>query len=283
MRDYLLSILLGVIEGLTEFLPVSSTAHLRIAEALCGINLNDPFWKMYTIVIQLGAIISVLVYFRQRIMQFARTFPKGINGDRTIITHPASLVMIAFFVTALPTLVMKKLHIIDKNLESMWVIGMSLMVGGVVMWMVDWIFTRPRTIDMERMGLGQAIWIGAAQILAAVFPGTSRSMATIAAGQVAGMSREAALEFSFFLCIPTMVAATGLELLQAILGKSTGGHFVMSAHLWGVLLVGFVVSFIVALAVIAWFMHWVKKHGFVPFAIYRLVLGLAVLIWLKNP
>jgi undecaprenyl-diphosphatase len=261
VQDYLLSILFGVIEGLTEFLPVSSTAHIRIGEALCGISLDDPYWKMYSILIQLGAIFSVVVYFRGRIAQFLRTFPKGKNGDRNIVTHPVSLVMIAFVVTALPTFVLKKAHVIDKNLESLWVIGTALMLGGVIMWGVDWMCRRPRTTEMERMGLGQAIWIGAAQILSAVFPGTSRSMSTIAAGQVGGMSREAALEFSFFLCIPTMFAATGYELLEAVRGKTTGGHLVITSHQWGVLLVGFIVSFVVALAVIAWFMHWVRKHG----------------------
>ncbi len=283
MRDYLLSILFGVIEGLTEFLPVSSTAHIRIAEAICGITLDDPYWKMYAIVIQLGAILSVLVYFRNRILQFARTFPRGRNGEKTLLTHPASLVIIAFVVTAVPALILEKAHVIDENLESLTVIGLSLVIGGIVMWVVDWYFTRPRTTDMEQMSLAQAIWIGAAQILAAVFPGVSRSMSTIAAGQVARMSRESALEFSFFLSIPTMVVATGYELLKAVTGNSAGGALTMSAHQWGVLIVGFVVSFFVAWAVIAWFMHWVRKHGFVPFAIYRLVIGVGVLIWARNP
>lgn len=283
MNEYLLSVLFGVIEGLTEFLPVSSTAHIRIAEAACGIDLEDPYWKMYAIVIQLGAILSVVAYFQKRILQFAHTFPKGRNGDRNIFTHPASLAMIAFVVTAGPTFLLKKIGVIDDNLESLWMIGTSLMVGGVIMWGVDWVFTRPRTTEMDRMGLGQAIWIGAAQILAAAFPGASRSMTTIAAGQVAGMSRESALEFSFFLSIPTMFAATGYELLKAIAGNGEGGRLVVSTHQWGVLIVGFLVSFLVALAVIAWFMHWVRKHGFVPFAVYRLVLGVGVLIWARNP
>src|SRR5215467_15136978 len=99
MYDYLLSVFLGIVEGLTEFLPVSSTAHLRIAEALLQINLHDGFWKMYTIVIQLGAILALPVYFRHRIMQFLRTFPRGERGDRTVFTHPLSLTLIAFVVT----------------------------------------------------------------------------------------------------------------------------------------------------------------------------------------
>jgi undecaprenyl-diphosphatase len=207
MSDYLLSVFLGIVEGVTEFLPVSSTAHLRICEAFLHIDLHDGFWKMYTIVIQLGAILALPVYFWERIVQFVRTFPRGQRGDRTIFTHPLSLTMIAFVVTAVPAWALAK--VIGKNLESLWVMAMALVIGGIIMWIVDAVFTRPRTTHMEEMTLPQAVWIGAAQILSAVFPGTSRSMSTIAAGQIAGMSRSAALEFSFFLSMPTMAAATG--------------------------------------------------------------------------
>src|SRR5207253_5847682 len=192
MPDFLLSAVLGVVEGLTEFLPVSSTAHLRIVEALLRIDLHDGFWKMYTIVIQLGAILALPVYFRERIMQFIRTFPKGERGDRTIFTHPLSLTAIAFVVTAVPAWALTKQ--IGKNLESLWVMALALLIGGIVMWIIDVIFARPRVTHMEEMSLPEAIWIGAAQILSAVFPGTSRSMSTIAAGQVAGLSRPAALD-----------------------------------------------------------------------------------------
>jgi len=177
MHDFFLSILLGVVEGLTEFLPVSSTAHLRIVEALLRIDLHDGFWKMYSIVIQLGAILALPVYFRERIMQFIRTFPKGERGDRTIFTHPLSLTLIAFVVTALPAWALTKQ--IGKNLESLWVMAWALLIGGIVMWIVDAVFTRPRISHMEEMSLPQAIWIGACQILSAVFPGTSRSMTTM--------------------------------------------------------------------------------------------------------
>src|SRR6185312_16300084 len=132
---------------------------------------------------------------------------------------------------------------------------------------------------MEAMSLGQAIWIGACQILSAVFPGTSRSMATIAGGQVAGMSRASALEFSFFLSIPTMVAATGYDLLKSLRGKGANpiGVSQIDAHGWLVLAIGFVVSFVVAYAAVAWFMAWVRKRGFAPFAVYRIVVGGLVL------
>jgi undecaprenyl-diphosphatase len=281
MHDFLLSIFLGIVEGLTEFLPVSSTAHLRICEALLHVDLHDGFWKMYTIVIQLGAILALPVYFRERIVKFVRTFPKGERGDRTIVTHPLSLTLIAFVVTAVPAWALTKQ--IGKNLENLWVMALALLIGGIIMWVVDVVFTRPRIAHMEEMTLPQAVWIGAAQILSAIFPGTSRSMCTIAAGQVVGMSRPAALEFSFFLSMPTMMMATGYDFVKTVMPyhhELNIAPLKMNGHEWIVLAIGFVVSFFVALAVVAWFMHWVRARGFVPFALYRIVLGIGILILL---
>ena len=278
MHEYLLSVFLGIVEGLTEFLPVSSTAHLRICEALLHIDLHDGFWKMYTIVIQLGAILALPVYFWHRILEFVRTFPRGARGDRTILTNSLSLTLIAFIVTAVPAWALTKQ--IGKNLENLWVMAFALLVGGIVMWIVDALFTRPRTMHMEEMTLPQAVWIGAAQILSAVFPGTSRSMSTIAAGQVAGLSRPAALEFSFFLSMPTMVVATGFDFLKTVMPhhhEADIAPLAMNLHEWIVLGIGFTISFFVALAVVAWFMNWVRARGFVPFAVYRIVLGIGLL------
>jgi undecaprenyl-diphosphatase len=289
LNDYLLSLLLGIVEGLTEFLPVSSTAHLRIAEALLHISLSDGYWKMYTIVIQLGAILCLPVYFRDRIAKFLSTFPRGERGDRNILTHPLSLVMIAFVVTAIPAFLLTK--IIGKHLESLTIMGTALLVGGIVMWIVDAMNAkaeaagptagagRIHTWKMESMSLAQAVWIGACQILSAVFPGTSRSMSTIAAGQIAGMSRASALEFSFFLSIPTMVVATCYDLLKSLRGKGANpiGVAQIDTHGWIVLAIGFVVSFIVAYAAVAWFMAYVRRRGFAPFAIYRIIVGALVL------
>ena len=286
MHDFLLSILLGIVEGLTEFLPVSSTAHLRIAEALWHLDLHDSFWKMYTIVIQLGAILALPVYFRERIVKFLLTFPGGERGDRTILTHPLSLTLIAFVITAIPAWALKKQ--IGQNLENLWVMAWALLIGGIVMWIVDLVFTRPRVTHMERMSLPQAAWIGAVQILSAVFPGTSRSMSTIAAGQTVGLSRPAALEFSFFLSMPTMVVATLYDLYKTIApnrNTATEGNIAplaVDTHGWIVLAIGFVISFIVALAVVAWFMRWVRTRGFVPFAIYRVILGIVMLVSLAR-
>ena len=283
MHDYLLSAFLGIVEGLTEFLPVSSTAHLRICEALLHIDLHDGFWKMYTIVIQLGAILALPVYFWHRIVKFVRTFPEGERGDRTILTHPLSLTIIAFVVTAIPAWALAK--VIGKNLENLWVMALALLIGGIVMWIVDAVFTRPRTEHMEEMTLPQAIWIGAAQILSAVFPGTSRSMSTIAAGQVAGMSRPAALEFSFFLSMPTMAVATGYDFLKSVIPHHQEAEIApltITPHEWIVLGIGFVVSFFTAWAVVAWFVNWVRARGFAPFAVYRIVLGLGLLALLMR-
>ncbi|HSV15016.1 MAG TPA: undecaprenyl-diphosphate phosphatase [Tepidisphaeraceae bacterium] len=320
-NNYLLSVLLGIIEGLTEFLPVSSTAHLRILEKLAtdyhwaDIDLSTGYWKMYTVVIQLGAILCLPIYFLPRILKFIRTFPRGERGDRNIFNHPLSLTMIAFVVTAGPAYLLAKK--IGENLDNFYVIGSALLIGGIVMWIIDAIFgERPskfegfdavtaaivdhgrlapqpadgqpprlqsvKTRHMEQMTVFQAIWIGACQILSAVFPGTSRSMATIAAGQLAGLNRPTALEFSFFVSIPTMGAATLFALKKALkpgVGQAADvfSPKTMTHEQWVTLGIGFAVSFIVAMGVVAWFMSWVRRRGFAPFAIYRIILGAAVL------
>ena len=297
MNDYIVSVILGIVEGLTEFIPVSSTAHLRISEALLHfhypqLSLESGYWKMYSIVIQLGAILTLPIYFRERIAKFISTFPKGERGDRTILTHPLSLVMVAFVVTAIPAFLLTK--VIGQNLESPYVIGSALLIGGIVMWFIDARNSKAEaagegakgglihTWHMEEMSLGQAVWIGACQILSAVFPGTSRSMSTIAGGQLAGMSRASALEFSFFLSMPTMAVATLYTLFKSLHGSKTEnpiGVSSISTHEWIVLAIGFVVSFIVAYGSVAWFMAWVRRRGFGPFAIYRIIVGILVLFF----
>jgi len=292
LNDYLLSALLGIVEGLTEFLPVSSTAHLRLSELLMNVPLSSGYWKMYSIVIQLGAILVLPIYFRVHIAKLFSTWPEGEKGDCDYLTHPLSLVMIAFVITAGPSFLLAK--VIGKNLESLYVMGGSLLVGGIVMWVIDamkapWEKAGPEaagtpihTWKMDDIHGGQAVWIGACQILSAVLPGTSRSMSTIAAGQLAGMSRAAALEFSFFLSMPTMGMATLYTFYKALKGKDEGNPFAvgeMTSHQWVILAIGFVVSFIVAYGAVAWFMGWVRKRGFAPFAVYRIILGAAVLAY----
>lgn len=286
MNVYIISVILGIVEGLTEFLPVSSTAHLRIAEAFLKIDLDDAYWKMYTIVIQAGAILALLLLYLGRILDFIRTFPHGERRDRNFITHPLSLTILAFICTSIPALLLKKWS--DRNLSSLTVMAIALLLGGIIMWAVDTWASRyePHTIHVEETGVAQAIWIGLCQSVSAIFPGTSRSMATIAAGQLVGMDRPTALEFSFLLSIPTMLAATGYDLLKeihpgkaALAAGTTSAHVVMNAQNWIVLVIGFVVSFIVALGVVEWFLAWVRYHGFTPFAVYRILVGIGLLIW----
>ena len=293
MNDYLLAGVLGVIEGLTEFLPVSSTAHLRIAEALLGMDLSNGYWKMFSIVIQLGAILSLLIYFWRRLLEFVTTFPRGSRGSGTVLTHPLTLTLIAFVCTAGPSYLLTK--VIGKHLENIRLMAAALVIGGIVMIAVDVLYesahgvrllTGRITESLEEMRPWQAVWIGLCQILSAVFPGTSRSMSTIVSGQLAGMTRSAALEFSFFVSIPVMFVATGYELwhsLKAGQGEAAGnnlGAIQMGSHEWALLAIGGVVSFVVALLVVAWFMNWVKRRGFVPFGIYRILLGVGVWFWL---
>jgi undecaprenyl-diphosphatase len=277
---YIQSIILGIVEGLTEFLPVSSTAHLRITEALMKISLDDAYWSMYTIVIQLGAILALILLYLSRIVGFIHTFPKGEKGDRNWFTHPISFTLIAFACTSAPALLLHKFS--EENLKHLDRIAWALLIGGIIMWIVDaWAARRAAiTTHVEEMSLPQAIWIGLCQTLSAVFPGTSRSMSTIAAGQVAGLDRPAALEFSFLLSIPTMIAATLWDFKKEVFPSGGGAaHVVMNTENWVVLIIGFVVSFIVAWGVVEWFLHWVRKHGFTIFAIYRIILGTALLLW----
>src|SRR5438270_12191785 len=246
MNDILLSLVLGLVEGLTEFLPVSSTAHLRIVEALLHLDLHDAYWKMYTIVIQLGAILALPVYFWHRILKFLSTFPRGEGADRNVFTHPLGLTLIAFVITAIPAFLLKKQ--IGQNLENLWVMAWALLIGGIIMWLVDALCQHSRVQRMEEMTMLQAVWIGFAQIASAVFPGTSRSMSTIAAGAIAGLTRAAALEFSFFLSMPAMFVATGCGWLTTVAphrhADSTENlaPLVMTSDNWVVVVIGVVVS-----------------------------------------
>lgn len=291
MNNYLAAIVIGIVEGLTEFLPVSSTAHIRFTQDLLGLPSKDEYWKMFAVVIQLGAILAVVVYFWNRLLAFVRDFlsrflskSDPIAGANTtgaalkpLWLHPLSLVMLAFVVTAGPCFVIDKK--IGENLEKPALMAWALIIGGIAMWIIDSLFShRAKTNSIEEISWRQAIFIGLSQILAAAFPGTSRSMSTIAGGQLAGLSRPVALEFSFFLSIPVMFAATLFKLLQFVIKQPVQ----LSYENGCVLAIGFTTSFIVALAVIAWFMHWVREKGFAVFAIYRIVAGVAILCWLSS-
>ncbi len=286
MSDQFISFILGCVEGITEFIPVSSTAHLRITEGLMHLSLEDGYWKMYSIVIQLGAILCLPVYFRERILNLIKSFLASPQKMR----HPLVLIIIAFVTTAIPAFLLVK--IVGENLENLRVISLALIAGGIIMAAVDylrvkWEVKGPQeknspisTWRMEDMTLKQAVVIGLCQTVSAVLPGMSRSMSTIASGQLMGLSRATAVEFSFFLSMPTMAVATGYVMLKSLIGDKGNSIGVehMSSHQWGVLAIGFVVSFITAYAAVAGFMKWIKSHGFLPFAVYRVIVGGLVLL-----
>jgi len=250
------------------------------------IPLDDTYWKMYTVVIQAGAILALMLLFLGRIVAFVKSFPRGESGDRTWRNHPISLTLIAFAFTSAIALPLHKLT--EKHLGSIAIMAWTLLIGGIVMWVIDARSSRyePTTIHIEEMSLGQSIWIGICQSLSAIFPGTSRSMSTIAAGQITGMDRPSALEFSFLLSIPTMIAATAWDLLKSIHpskaalaeGAVPVADVTMTGQKWVVLIIGFVVSFIVALGVVEWFLAWVRHRGFTIFAVYRIILAIALLV-----
>lgn len=261
VNEIVIAIILGLIEGLTEFLPVSSTAHLRIAQALMGLDLQSEFWKLFAVVIQLGAIASVLFYFHERLRQIFSQKNKKI----------VILIAIAFCATVAPVLVFRKM--ISQNLEDLSLIAHALILGGIAMIVVD---RRPQKNKMIQDLKPQAvIFVGFFQALSAIFPGLSRSMSTILGGQLMGLSRKEALEFSFLLSLPTMLAATSYDLFRAVFQDPVLLNEVLTK--WVALLAGIITSFIVAFLVISWFMSWVRTRGFMPFAIYRILLGAFIL------
>ena len=314
MPDLLVAIILGIVEGVTEFLPVSSTGHLLLCERWMGLKLEDGFWSMFTIFIQIGAIAAVVVYFRERILELLRgqperkltpleisqsargvghpahphaTAPAGSGaGPRPQHDHPDVLAddtpptaaqrgyAILMIVLASTPLVVAYLaqEWAEKHMNSPTVIAAALLGGGVAMLVIEWLPLNVTTRRIERITWKQALGIGGAQVLAAVFPGTSRSAATIMAGLVGGLSRPAAAEFSFFLAIPAMGAACLYKLVKFL---SRG---VPPADRMLLLVIGTLVSFLVAWAVIALFMGYIRRHSFAPFALYRILLGVVVLL-----
>ena len=271
MNDLLKAVILGIVEGITEFLPISSTGHLLLCQRWMGVDLEQPgsFWKMFTVVIQFGAILSVLVSFRKRIVELiARAITGGPAGRR-----PVYLIAVG----TVPVLVIGFLlkDAIDKYMGSPWVIVWAIGLGGVLMIVAEHARPASRTDTFEQMSWLQALLVGLAQVLAAVFPGTSRSAATIIGGLFAGLSRTAAAEFSFFLAIPAMAAASGYRLLKdhkSLTHNTT--HLDASPYL--VLLLGCAVSFLVAWASIAFLMRIIRTHSFTPFAVYRIILAIVV-------
>lgn len=256
--SYLQAIILGIIEGLTEFLPVSSTGHMILASALMGIDPNDPFVQLFIVAIQLGTILSVVILYFKR-------FFKSLNF------------YVKLFIAFLPAAVFGLLFNdkIEAMLGSIEIVAVSLLIGGVVLLFIDKVFNKPVIEDTDEIPPMTALKIGIFQCLAMI-PGVSRSAASIIGGMSAKLSRKAAAEFSFFLAVPTMFGATVKKLYDFY----KDGHEV-SAHEWNLLLIGNIVGFVVAMVAIKTFIGFLSKHGFRAFGIYRILVGGVILILLK--
>ena len=257
MPEFLRVVLLGIIEGITEFLPISSTGHLLVAERWLG-ERSETF----NVVIQAGAILAVVLIYRQRLWQLATNFHKAENRDYALKLITATAI------TCVLSLVAIKLGF--KLKDDVTPIAWAFIVGGF--WMIAAEHFAAKLRDSATITWKVAILVGAAQVAAAIFPGTSRSAATIFVAMLAGASnRPAATEFAFLVGIPTMFAASGYELLKAT--KAGQGH-----EDWGALVLGFIVSMVVAFIAVKWLLGFIRTHRFTPFALYRIVLGAVLLL-----
>ena len=277
------TIIIAIVEGLTEFLPVSSTGHMLIAENLLGVQ-NSDFVRAFTVIIQFGAILSVVVLYWDRFFRLNQSpAPVGSTGLQRL-KHKFSfywLLLVAFIPTAVIGFLIKK-PVVDRLLNpevAIWVVPVTLILGGIFMLFCDAIFNKGR--DENEITEKRAFWIGVIQSVSMI-PGVSRSMATIVGGMSQKLTRKRAAEFSFFLAVPTMAAATGLDLLQLFIGdESVGGSWATSENLM-LLLVGSVVAFLVALLAMKWFVSFLTKYGFKLFGWYRIIIGTIILALLLS-
>lgn len=261
MSEFIIAIILGIVEGLTEFLPVSSTGHLIIVNHF--VSFTGKFTNMFDIVIQLGAILSVVVYFRSKLNPFAKNKSYIEKADILILWKKT-------IVGVLPALFFGALFgsYIEELLFNPMTVSITLLIGGIILLFIERRQNTSTINSIDNLSYRTAFLIGLIQCLAMI-PGTSRSAATIIGGMLLGTSRVVAAEFSFFLAIPTMAAASAYSLLK------TG--LTLSIFELQILAVGFIVSFIVALIVIAGFMNYISRNTFKPFGYYRIILSLLIL------
>lgn len=261
--DFIKAIVFGIVEGLTEFLPVSSTGHLIILNNF--LSFSPGFEKTFDIFIQLGAILSVVLYFWDRINPFSKNKTPDERNETFSL-------WIKVFVAVTPAIILGALFgkLIQEYLFNPYVVSAMLLLFGVIMIFLEKRNQKARYESLKEIGYFSCLMIGLFQCLSFI-PGTSRAAATIIGGMVLGLSRTAAVEFSFFLAIPTMFAASSYSILKA------GFSFTITE--WGVMILGFIVSFIVAYGVIEFFINFIRKHNFIPFGIYRILLGAVVLVY----
>ena len=272
------TIILAIVEGLTEFLPVSSTGHMIITQGLLGIE-STPFVKAFTIIIQFGAILSVVCLYWKRFFLLDHTsVPAGSSPFKAFI-HKWDFywkLLVAFTPAIVIGFIGKKSGLIDCFLESVEVVAAMLIVGGIFMIFCDKLFNKGKeeTVLTER----RAFNIGLFQCIAMI-PGVSRSMATIVGGMSQRLTRRAAAEFSFFLAVPTMAAATALDVWEVFFGSDANTSWATPDNL-AMLALGCVVAFVVALLAMKWFVAFLTKYGFKAFGVYRIIVGGFILLWL---
>jgi undecaprenyl-diphosphatase len=262
------AIVLGVIEGVTEFLPVSSTGHLKIAEKLMGFNIDDADITAFTAIVQIGAVAAVVIYFRRELLGILNSLFRGIGNPGWRSTRDFRFGL-AVAVGSIPIAIagVTFRHQIEGTLRSLWVVGTALLVWSAVMYVADRAATQRRGED--DFNLRDGLVIGLTQCLALV-PGVSRSGATIAAGLFRGLDRVTVTRMSFFLAVPALTAA---GILEAVTKSSE----IADGVGWGPTLVAIAVSFVVAYAAVAWLLRYVAGHNFGVFILYRVILGVFVL------
>ena len=273
------TIIISIVEGLTEFLPVSSTGHMIITQHLLGISQGSPFVHAFTFIIQFGAILSVVCLYWKRFFHIDRTpVPADVENPFLRFIHPLRFYWL-LFVGVLPAVVIglaaKKSGLLDWLLDSIWAVAIMLVVGGLFMLFCDKIFNKGR--EENKVNEKRAFNIGLWQCLS-VIPGTSRSMATIVGGMANGLTRKHAAEYSFFLAVPTMAGATLLDLLDILKEDATW----VNTHDLLMLAVGCVVSFVVALLAMKWFVSFLTKYGFKVFGWYRIIIGIIIIVMLLS-
>ena len=261
MSDALRAVILGIVEGVTEFLPVSSTGHLLLAERFFDLGAGS-FWNTFTVLIQLGAILAIVVLYFQKLWQVALGMFSNPADRRFVIG-----VLVAFLPAVIVGLIAGKY--IKEILFNPWIVCFSLIVGGAVLLWIDQLDLRPREHDATRFPLLTYLWIGIAQCVAMI-PGVSRSGASIVAAMLLGADKRSAAEFSFFLAIPTMIGAFAYDFYK--------NRAEMTIDHVGIIAIGFVVSFITAMIVVKTFLNYVTRNGFTFFAWWRVVVGTLGLI-----
>ncbi|MGI6231550.1 MAG: undecaprenyl-diphosphate phosphatase [Prevotella sp.] len=273
------TIIIAIVEGLTEFLPVSSTGHMLIAENLLGVE-NSDFVRAFTIIIQFGAILSVVVLYWNRFFRLDHSpARKGSTGLQRFIHkwYFYYVLLMAFIPTAVLGLILKKSGLIDFLLNpsnAIWVVPVTLILGGVFMLFCDRIFNKG--LESNEVNGRRAFWIGVIQCISMI-PGVSRSMATIVGGMSQRLTRRKAAEFSFFLAVPTMAAATGLDLIELFMADGGSSANWATQENVILLIVGCVIAFVVALLAMRWFVDFLSKYGFKAFGWYRIVVGAVIL------